>query len=678
MTKKEHIYGIDYIFPEPPAPAEVGNYHLRKRDQYFRHVEIPDYFGELDYDSDKKVVFTKKQWEWIETELDRIFKGYWFMNNGNLTYITGKYYYFLNYWTLENGDQPEYRDCDRRYYLFLDYCEKSHWILGILRIKSRREGATSQAASNLCYTATTTPQAKCGIVSKTGDDAKSVFTEMVVYGFRNLPIFLKPELAAGEDPAKLMRFMKQASRTKVKQQSTFKEAPEGLNSQIDWKNTKINSYDSKRNTRILVDESAKYPTEVPIEKYWGVVSKTLVKGASKVGFAELPTTVNAMKDGGRGAKLLWKESNHFEMERTPTGLVRYFKPAYDGLAGFIDRYGMSVIDAPTKEQESYLLTTTTLSREEIRMGAKEYLKKKIDSIKDDDMRREEKRMMPFTEEEAFAEDDSSCYFNTANIHEQLNYLADNPPPLRRVRFGWVDENTVSYVDDPNGKWLLLKQPKTPNMFSGDGGSKSPMNTAKYKIGVDPFASTIVVGKGSNGVAVVYETLDSLDPENTGLPVAVYIGRPKLKAMFHNEVLMAAHFFSCKATYENANDDYFEWFIGKGYRHYIAKTPKSVIDPNRKKKEGAPQTWGVSPKDPYSLNRQLELGQIWVDSYSHKMFFQVIFEDMLEYDHFNRTKSDVTVAFLVALTAAAGDVRNVSKERPQSKQYVQTYSVENVR
>lgn len=371
------------------------------------------------------------------------------------------------------------------------------------------------------------------------------------------------------------------------------------------------------------------------------------------------------------------ESDQTKHEKTPTRLVRYFKPAYDGLAGFIDRHGMSVIDAPTKDQEAYLVETTTLSRSDIKLGAKEYLRRQIDSIQDDEMRREEKRMMPFTEEQAFSEDDSSCYFSTTNIYEQLNYLKDSPPPLRRVRLGWRDDNTVDYIDDPKGQWLLLKEPKIKNHFVMTDSGKKPANDFTYKIGVDPFAATIVVGKGSNGVIVVYEQFDTNDPENTGMPVALFMGRPKTKAIFHNEALMAAHFFGCKVTYENANDDYFEWFINKGFKNYISKTPKSVIDPNRKRKEKV-QTWGVSPKDAYSLNKQLELAQNWVDYHYHKMFFPMIFEDMLEYDHLNRTKYDISVGFMVALSAAAGDIRNVSKENTESRQYVQTYSVEGVR
>ncbi len=366
-----------------------------------------------------------------------------------------------------------------------------------------------------------------------------------------------------------------------------------------------------------MDEAGKFPTDVPIQRYWPIVRKTLEKGSRKVGFAEMPSTVNKLKDGGAGFKTLWNESNHFTHKTTPTGLYRYFKPAYDGYEGFIDRYGMSIIEKPTKDQERYLQETSTLTLDEIKLGAKEYLRQRIDKIEDDEMRLEEKRMMPFNEEEAFAADDSESYFNVSLIREQLEYLKDNKPPMRKITFGWDSSNKVDYKDDANGKWLLLKQQKYPNEVIYDDSGKKPGNTHIYKIGVDPFASTIIVGKGSNGVIVVYEQLDTTDPENSGMPVALYVGRPKTKNLFHTEVLMACHYFGCKATYENANDDYFEWFIDKGYKNFITKTPKSVIDPNRKGK--TVQTWGVSPKDPFSLNKQLELAQFWVDNYSHKMF-----------------------------------------------------------
>jgi hypothetical protein len=61
-----------------------------------------------------------------------------------------------------------------------------------------------------------------------------------------------------------------------------------------------------------------------------------------------------------------------------------------------------------------------------------------------------------------------------------------------------------------------------------------------------------------------------------------------------------------------------------------------------------------------------------------MFYEQILEDMLDYDHFNRTKSDITVAFMIALVAAAGDVRNVLKEKKDSISYIQTFDIANIR
>ena len=165
-----NMYGIEYQLPKQPPAYKMEGCQYSKKEQYFRYTEIPDFFDELEYDSSGSPLWTDEQWRFIMDELVKCRDGHWFLNNGTPIYLTGKYYYFLNYFTLENGEKPQYRDCDRRYYLFLDYCEKSPNILGVIRVKSRREGATSQAASNLIYTATTTEQAKCGIVSKTGDD----------------------------------------------------------------------------------------------------------------------------------------------------------------------------------------------------------------------------------------------------------------------------------------------------------------------------------------------------------------------------------------------------------------------------------------------------------------------------------------------------------------------------
>jgi hypothetical protein len=95
----------------------------------------------------------------------------------------------------------------------------------------------------------------------------------------------------------------------------------------------------------------------------------------------MPSTVNEMtKAGGAEFKKVWDSANQFEHPRTPNRLVRYFYAAFDGYVGFIDRYGNSVIDAPTEEQYEYLVEhyvgAGDLEEADIRLGAREYLLKR--------------------------------------------------------------------------------------------------------------------------------------------------------------------------------------------------------------------------------------------------------------------------------------------------------------
>jgi hypothetical protein len=181
--------------------------------------------------------------DFIEQEFDRIHNGYWYYNNGHATYITGLHYFYVNYWTLENGEAPEYRDCDRRYFCFYDYCRKQPHIYGIIRSKKRREGATSQATATLVRQAITQKKAFCGIVSKTGKDAKDCFIKMVQPGFRALPIFLKPRVQDAESKTELF-FLARKSQVKRKKGSVRKkgemfDSNMGLGSIIDYRTTEL-------------------------------------------------------------------------------------------------------------------------------------------------------------------------------------------------------------------------------------------------------------------------------------------------------------------------------------------------------------------------------------------------------------------------------------------------------
>ena len=159
MSSYIEVYGIKYKIPT--KPDVIDNSDLEKEYQKFYKTEAPDIFDELEFDEDGSPIYSDEQRDFIIQEWRRINDGYWFLNNGQVTYITGLHYFYLNYWTLEDGNNPDYRDVDRRYYFFQDYCEALPYCFGIVRIKKRREGATSQATAYLVWKSITKRKSFC-------------------------------------------------------------------------------------------------------------------------------------------------------------------------------------------------------------------------------------------------------------------------------------------------------------------------------------------------------------------------------------------------------------------------------------------------------------------------------------------------------------------------------------
>lgn len=630
---KEVIYGIECNTPQTPKINEIDGNRLPKKQQKFRRIEIPESFYEVEFDNEGLPIYSPEQIEFITREWNRIHEGYWFMNNGIPQFVTGDYYYYLNYWILESGSNPEYRDADRKWFLFYQECSTDKNILGIIRVKKRREGATSQSSCILTKLASTNENTRCGIISKTGRDAEDLFQNMVVYGFRSLPIFIQPRTDGTEDPKKKLIFVKQSKKKSAK--NSLYNKREGLNSFIEWRNTALNSFDSGRWSILLIDEASKYPAEVPILEYWNIAKKTLTEGANKVGFGLMVSTVNPPNNGGQPFKNIWDESDQFRYGRqTPSRLVRYFCPADEGYAGFIDEYGNSL-----KEQ----------AREHI-------LKERGMSKQDQDV-----RDYPLSEIEAFKFNDIDCHFNLDNIEQQEDFLKQNNIPLRRGRLYFDGEDKVQFADDKSGNWLVYKFPKKPNNFATKNGVIYPGSAAEYGIGCDPFRHSMTSGEGSMGSAWVGEKFDVTNEENTGFPVAHYYGRPKMKKLFWKEMLMASLWYGCPATIESdAGDDYYEYFksdneINKNCLPMLGKKPDAVIDPNRKTKINFSQR-GVSSGDAFALGKQLEYCINYIEHHCHKIMYANLLEELKRYRHDNRTKFDTVVSFQIMLLTLTGQAK----------------------
>jgi len=108
---REKIYGdFEYILPVQPALKDIMNNELSKKQQKWERTPLPNGWDNLAV-SDQEL--------FVEKEFNKIDNGLWLMINGKPYYLTGKHYFFLQWWVLEDGTYPDFRDADRRLFYFL-------------------------------------------------------------------------------------------------------------------------------------------------------------------------------------------------------------------------------------------------------------------------------------------------------------------------------------------------------------------------------------------------------------------------------------------------------------------------------------------------------------------------------------------------------------------------------
>ncbi len=662
----ELIYGTKCKIPDVPPHEKILNWDKPKDEQMWVREDLPSFFEKVEYTKSGDLILTEEQEDYAIAELEKCKKGVWVYINGSPFYITKKYYFYLQWWTLEDGSRPEYRDCDRRYFTFLEHWENVPWALGVIRSKKRREGASSQATSNLVYEAIFYKNSNCGLVSKSNEDGRATFTEMVAYGYRQLPAFLKPKQINREDSVTELVFAQKASNVKEGFADAQKE-DEGNRSKINYRAPVLNAYDRGRMSRLLLDEFGKLEKEIQASQLFAIISKTLVKGVKRVGFVEMPSTVNKMSKGGSEFKLLWENADVDKRTPTINRLVRYFSPAFDGYEGFIDKYGFSVINSPTPEQKKYLVdkwvvtdengvTISEISEEDIELGAKAYITKRREGRTGDDLE-EEIRMNPCNEVEAFMSANADCIFNVVKLNDQIERIKENPVPKRKIVFYRDEINQLirwrDAKDTETFAWefvsdLNLKGDANKHYY--DNGLKKPGRTDSGVIGVDGYSNS-QGGKryGSKASAWVYSKYDIRDPLNTGLFTGHLYGRPNEKEELHNQVILAAEYLGYQVYYEFVADDYYTYFKNRGKLGYLAKFPLNAIDPSKRKKDNVERHYGFPVTD-FAMTKQNDSMISYVEHYCEKIYWIELLEDLKNFEPSKRTPSDRTVSAMIALVA----------------------------
>ena len=273
------IYEIQNLKIALPAESECYKRSNKKEEQYW---EVTEYTKELSkiknvFDWDKyPEEFKEKYYDYIDEEFKRREEGYWFYNNGVPTYLTGSHYMYLQ-WTKIDIGKPDFRESNRLFYIFWEACKADKRCYGICYLKNRRSGFSFMASSELVNQATITSDGRYGVLSKTGWDAKKMFTDKVVPISVNYPFFFKPIQDGMDRPKSELAYRVPASkftRRKLEANEKLREIV-GLDTTIDWKNTGDNSYDGEKLQLLAHDESGKWERPDNILNNWRVTKTTL-------------------------------------------------------------------------------------------------------------------------------------------------------------------------------------------------------------------------------------------------------------------------------------------------------------------------------------------------------------------------------------------------------------------
>ncbi len=685
------IQGINCTYRDLREGEEILYSNLPQDEQYFKRIDIPFTDDELieiasvPYD-DRKGKYNKLQLAWVDREELRMTygNGVYASINGKVTYIPASYWGYITHWILEHGERPEYREPDRIFFLLMEYLFFETDVLGITRGKSRRIGATSMGFYWMWWVCGRLPEKKGGSISFNNDAAKKNFHSMFMRGFKGmLPCFVRDFDSKAES---FVRFIKPTESAK----KGVLQKRQGLNSYCDFLSNSINAYDSGRVSFLLGDESGKYE-EMDINTYWSKVTPTLRMGRKKVGFAYFPTTVNPKNKGGENYEKFWNEANQNEINVVtgqPYGLntrhkiVRYFVPATEGYAGCIDKFGQSVIKDPINP----IMGNDGLW---ITEGSESVILKER-ALKEGEQKMEHRRDYPLDQNDMFAFAAGVCEFNEENILAQMKWIENNPAKsywrqMRLVITKNDDKLAIAPMDDRKGGWFILEFPKQSNAFKiSGGGYYEPINEISYQIGVDTTQDRIAVA-GSNPAITVFKKscLMLVDGQltETGLyPVAMWVSPTRMDIHFDEEVKKAALWYGCKVNYEiDRRTDFYRYFCDEKCQYFLTWTPKIMVNPLKPNK---PVEYGSRSGDPFQLAQMLQISKWYIDGDSlerynghvHRIRHLGLLKEIKDYDHLDRTKSDLFVSLQMALVAVFGEMRNPVKKSTQKAAILKTYQL----
>jgi len=628
----------------------------------------------------------KEQWhDYIDEEFKRREEGFWFTNNGKATWLPGTHYMYLQWSKIDVG-APDFREANRLFYIFWEACKADKRCYGMCYLKNRRSGFSFMSSAETVNLATLASDSRYGILSKTGADAKKMFTDKVVPISINYPFFFKPVQDGMDRPKTELAYRVPASKfTRKKITANEKlEDIQGLDTTIDWKNTGDNSYDGEKLALLVHDESGKWERPDNILNNWRVTKTCLRLGSRIIGKCMMGSTSNALDKGGDNFKKLYNASDVTRRNRngqTKSGLYSLFIPMEWNYEGFIDEYGIPVFTTPD-------IDVFAPDGELIDVGVIDNWQNEVDGLKDDqDALNEFYRQFPRTTEHAFRDETKNSIFNLVKLYEQIDYNEEMSRTLgiTKGNFQWVNgikDSQVIFYPDPKGRFKVSWVPPSQiqNRVILKNGIKYPGNEHMGAFGCDSYdISGTVDGEGSKG-ALHGLTRFSMEDAPANSFFLEYLSRPPTAEIFFEDVLMALVFYGMPILAENNKPRLLYYLRRRGYRGFSMNRPDKIWN----KLSVAEKEVGGIPNSSEDI-KQAHAAAIEMYIQDHvgmkqdgtfgDLYFNDLLNDWSRFDINKRTKYDASISSGLAIMANNRHLYapNAKVEKPQLNINISKYS-----
>jgi len=663
------VYSIQNLKIALPKETNVDNQNnVWTPHEYPKELKaIKSIFDWKDYPNE----FKQKWHGYIDKEFTKRDEGHWFKSKGVSTYITGTHYMYLQ-WTKIDVGQPDFREANRLFFIHWEACKADKRCYGMCYLKNRRSGFSFMASGETVNLATASSDSRYGILSKSGADAKKMFTDKVVPISINYPFFFRPIQDGMDRPKTELAYRVPASKFTRKRFESKDKTQEiaGLDTTIDWKNTGDNSYDGEKLALLVHDEAGKWERPENILNNWRVTKTTLRLGSRIIGKCMMGSTSNALDKGGENFKKLYNNSDVTKRNKngqTRSGLYSLFIPMEWNFEGFIDSYGIPVFNTPKEP-------IANNQGDNIDVGVIEHWENEVDGLKgDQDGLNEFYRQFPRTEEHAFRDEAKNSIFNLAKIYEQIDFNDDitTEANVTTGSFSWqngIKDTKVQFTPNPNGRFKVSWVPSITlqNNIINKNGIKYPGNEHMGAFGCDSYdISGTTDGKGSKGAlhGLTKFSMEDAPPNRFFLE---YVARPQTAEMFFEDVLMSLVFYGMPILAENNKPRLLYYLRRRGYRGYSMNRPDRLwnkLSVTEKEIGGIPNSSeDIRQAHAAAIETYINthVGVLSDGNYGD-LYFNNTLNDWAKFDINKRTKFDAAISSGLAVMAC-----NKNKYRPSAE------------